>query len=210
MNYIEVNQNKKTQCISHRHVDIYNNVGIQGPSGQKGLTPYINDDGYWCIGDDVTEYKAVGIAPRIGEDGYWYIGDENTGFSAQGLKGDKGDKGEKGDKGDVGYTPYIKDGEWWIADTNTHYKVGVTEEDITVVEFFDKFSDFPENGNVKHLYCSKDNGKLFRFDVDTNSYIRFNQLTTKEESVEVVKLISNALDKNNNLLKLKIDGNVWW
>lgn len=46
----------------------------------------------------------------------------------QGEKGDKGDtgpqgeKGEKGDAGDNGQTPYIKDGYWWIGNTNTGVK----------------------------------------------------------------------------------------
>ena len=31
-------------------------------------------------------------------------------------------KGDKGDKGDDGQTPYIKDGYWWIGDTNTNVK----------------------------------------------------------------------------------------
>ena len=55
-----------------------------------------------------------------------------------GTKGDKGDtgaqglpgvQGEKGDQGIAGLTPYIKDGNWWIGDTDLGVKAEA--EDLT-------------------------------------------------------------------------------
>ncbi len=136
--------------------------GDPGAAGADGETPYIKD-GYWWIGETNTNVKAegakgdkgdtgdkgetgakgdkgdTGAAGADGEtpyikDGYWWIGETNTNVKAEGAKGetgdkgDKGDTGAKGDKGDTGAagadgeTPYIKDGYWWIGETNTNVK----------------------------------------------------------------------------------------
>lgn len=65
---------------------------------------------------DTGEQGIQGIQGEKGDKG-------DTG--AQGLKDDKGDKGDDGDDGKNGadgQTPYIKDGYWWIGDTNTKVK----------------------------------------------------------------------------------------
>lgn len=54
-----------------------------------------------------------GITPTIEENGNWYLGDEDTGKPSRGEKGnpgDKGDPGEKGDPGPTGATPNIQIG----------------------------------------------------------------------------------------------------
>lgn len=63
--------------------------GEKGEQGENGLTPYINEDGYWCVGDSNTGIKAEGTpgaTPQI-INGYWYIGNENTGVLAKGTNG---------------------------------------------------------------------------------------------------------------------------
>lgn len=78
------------------------------PAGEKGMSPYIGDDGYWYVYDnDAAAYSrtdtfAGGEAPWIGDNGNWYIGATDTGVSATGPKGDAGPQGPKGDTGATG------------------------------------------------------------------------------------------------------------
>lgn len=92
----------ETKVVGRLDVNMASFVHVEG---KDGLTPYINELGYWQIGDVDTGIKAQGPQGVQG---------------VQGLKGDKGDKGdaftytdftteqlallkgEKGDKGDTG------------------------------------------------------------------------------------------------------------
>ncbi len=126
-------------------------------AGTDALQPNISPDGYWCIGDEKTEYRAwdtyevkdgkwyvngkvVGdatVVPHIGDssktpgevDGVWYIGDQNTGIKAEAVDG---------------ITPSInEDGYWVVGGTVTEYKAtGTTvaicdgsHEDLSAPEY---------------------------------------------------------------------------
>ena len=102
-------------------------VAPQGEPGEPGYTPQKNVD--YFDGED-------GNTPYIKE-GYWWIGETNTGVKAKGEDGTPGYTPVKGVDyfdGNPGYTPikgvdyfdgetpYIKDGYWWIGETNTGVK----------------------------------------------------------------------------------------
>jgi hypothetical protein len=102
----------------------HGNDGANGSNGSDGATPYIDEEGYWWIGDYFTGVNAYGIdgkdgvdgqngidgidgfSPYISETGYWVVmidGQEVvTPYSATGPQGPKGDKGDKGET--IGYT----------------------------------------------------------------------------------------------------------
>lgn len=50
------------------------------------------------------------------------ITDKNGTTTANVINGEKGEQGIQGENGADGKTPYIKDGYWWIGDTNTNVK----------------------------------------------------------------------------------------
>ena len=54
--------------------------GETGPQGEAGETPYINDDGYWVIGDTVTDVRAAGSVFSVDEEGYLCIDGVKTDF----------------------------------------------------------------------------------------------------------------------------------
>ena len=89
--------------------------GKDGQDGVDGQTPYIKD-GYWWIGDTNTNVKAEGIDGVDGTDGK----DGTNGTN--GKDGEDGKDGVPGKNGADGQTPYIKDGYWWIGNTNTNVK----------------------------------------------------------------------------------------
>lgn len=79
---------------------------IKGEKGDNGLTPFINDEGNWQIGEEDTGIKAAGtngingtngtngtngLTPYINDSGNWQIGDEDTGIQAAGVNGTNGD-----------------------------------------------------------------------------------------------------------------------
>ncbi|MBQ4092081.1 MAG: S-layer homology domain-containing protein [Firmicutes bacterium] len=88
------------------------NLGvIHGEDGKNGLTPYIDENGNWWIGEVDTGVKAIGadgkdgITPQLRiniETNEWEVSLDNgetwssTGVKATGAKGDKGDKGDPG------------------------------------------------------------------------------------------------------------------
>lgn len=55
-------------------------AGPQGPQGEPGDTPYINDDGYWVIGDEVTDIKAAGSVITVDSEGYLCIDGVRTDY----------------------------------------------------------------------------------------------------------------------------------
>lgn len=55
-------------------------TGPQGPQGEPGDTPYINDDGYWVIGDEVTDIKAAGSVITVDSEGYLCIDGVRTDY----------------------------------------------------------------------------------------------------------------------------------
>ena len=67
----------------------------------------------------------------------------------QGPKGDKGDKGDTGDAGIDGKTPYVKNGNWWIGDSDT----GITAEASNGIGVQNAYVD--EN---LHLWIELSNG----------------------------------------------------
>ncbi len=115
------------------------NLGeISGEDGENGLTPYIDGNGNWWIGETDMGVKAVGvdgITPqiRINEvTNEWEVSVDNgvtwvtTGVKAtgadgtQGVQGVQGIQGEKGEDGANGLTPFIgENGNWWIGEKDT-------------------------------------------------------------------------------------------
>ncbi len=122
--------------------------GTNGRDGKDGLSPYVGTNGNWWVGTTDTGVTAKGRDGRDGRDGtdgrtpvirdgHWWIGDTDTGIAAQGVRGEKGEKGDPGEKGKDGRdgkdgangrdgrdgtdgrTPFIRDGHWWIGDTDT-------------------------------------------------------------------------------------------
>ncbi len=85
------------------------NLGvIHGEDGENGLTPYIDENGVWCIGEINTGVKATGadgedgITPQLrinSETGEWEVSLDNginwetTGVAAAGEKGEAGEDG---------------------------------------------------------------------------------------------------------------------
>lgn len=59
-------------------------AGPQGPQGEPGDTPHINEDGYWVIGDEVTDIKAAGSVITVDGEGYLCIDGVSTGYKLSG------------------------------------------------------------------------------------------------------------------------------
>ncbi len=91
--------------------------GSDGLNGTDGKTPYVDEDGYWVIGETVTEHKAVGVDGLNGNNGkeielqkgenaiQWrYVGDTDWTdlVSLEAIKGDKGNDGQNGTNGTNG------------------------------------------------------------------------------------------------------------
>ncbi|MBE6536885.1 MAG: hypothetical protein E7673_02920 [Ruminococcaceae bacterium] len=96
-----------------------------GEEPEEIISPVaISPDGYWIIDGVKTEYRAVGLDGKDGADGQ--DGKDGT----NGTDGADGADGKDGTNGTDGLTPYIKDGYWWIGDTNLNVKAeGVDGED---------------------------------------------------------------------------------
>ena len=94
----------------------------EGPKGEDGDTPYIQDGTWWINGTDtgIQAVAADGVTPVIGQNGNWFVDGNDTGIQAEGQPGPAGD------------TPYIQDGTWWIDGTDTGIKA-VAEDGITPV-----------------------------------------------------------------------------
>ncbi len=80
--------------------------GVKGDKGDNGLTPFINDEGNWQIGNEDTGIKAEGVNGAKGDSAYdiavknGFDGDENAWLAS--LKGVQGEKGETGAAGKDG------------------------------------------------------------------------------------------------------------
>ena len=79
--------------------NIKGDQGLPGKNGNDGLTPFVGNNGNWCIGDTDTGVMARGtdgvngsdgITPHIDANGNWYIGTTDTGVRAEGINGDNG------------------------------------------------------------------------------------------------------------------------
>ena len=162
---------------------IGNVKGKDGYTPQKGTdyfdgkTPYINNDGYWCIGDNNTGVKAKGTDGVNGEtpyikDGYWWIGDENLNVKAQGEKGASVTITSKNESSvDGGYNTLIfSDGTSLTIRNGTKGQKGdgfsITKTYSSIAEMNAGYSSdgvpinsfvLIETGNVE----DKDNAKLF-------------------------------------------------
>lgn len=156
--------------------------------GEDGVTPtiLINSDGFWVINGTVTNVKAEAIDGTNGLDGAtWFVGEtfiENPKLNDLFLNKTTFDiyifdgtnwvlQGNiKGADGKDGDTPYIKDGYWWIGDTNTEIYAGSGESTITITE----------SGELLI------NGKV----VDTETNFTFDNLKISLDGYEIVKSVS--------------------
>ena len=132
--------------------------GDKGDTGAKGDKGDTGAQGLQGEKGDKGERGAQGAAGKDGKDGYtpvkgvdYFDGRNGTngkdGYTPikgidyfDGAKGDTGAKGDKGDKGadgvngvdgKDGLTPYIKDGTWWIGNTNTGVSVSGADVDLS-------------------------------------------------------------------------------
>ncbi len=113
--------NNADELLAHLTDGTIINLGvINGEDGENGLTPYIDENGNWWIGETDTGVKASGADGKDGIDGItpqlrintetneWEVSLDNgttwtsTGVVATGEKGDKGDQGEQGEQGEKG------------------------------------------------------------------------------------------------------------
>lgn len=153
MNYIDITENKKTHSIKNRIINIINREGIQGPKGQDGVTPHIDEEsGHWMIGDVDTNVDArgkPGSTPYLDDEFYWCIDGVRIGAKATRSIDDEAvcaiphidnenfhwmiggkDTGVSalGLKGDPGLTPRIENGRWYIGDTDTGVEAGLKKK----------------------------------------------------------------------------------
>ena len=84
-------------------------------NGTQSLGPIRGEKG--ADGKDGVGIKEV----SVGNDGYLYVTYTNSDEALK-IAYIKGDKGDKGDDGTDGKTPYVKDGNWWIGETDTGIK----------------------------------------------------------------------------------------
>jgi hypothetical protein len=141
--------------------------GPKGEKGDPGLTPTItiDDQGRWVINGVQTYVKAVGTNGFNGKDGTYIknayvddsgnllirLSDSSDPFVAGNVLGADGKDGKDGKDG---LTPDIRNGYWYLGDTNTQVKAyGIDGKDGTVptlsevnVNFFNS-SNEPPMGN---------------------------------------------------------------
>ena len=123
--------------------------GKDGQDGKDGITPIIKD-GYWYIGDLNTGIKAEG------SDGFSiYITDteqtveENISYTIVYFSDGTSIKipnGTNGQDGEDGLTPYIKDGFWFVGESNTGIKA--VGEDGVSISITDVKQEVGEDGNI--------------------------------------------------------------
>lgn len=92
---------------------------LTGAKGDDGLTPSINDQGYWVIGGTVTTVKAERDEVTIGANGNWFINGEDTTVPATGPQGDPGN------------TPEINDQGYWVVG-GTVTTIKAERDEITI------------------------------------------------------------------------------
>ena len=133
--------------------------GIQGEKGEKG---------------DKGDQGIQGVAGLDGRDGIDGKDGADGKDGVDGKDGEKGDKGEQGIQGVAGKdgkdgdTPYIKEGFWWIGDTNTHTSASTA----IFVATIDSYTVREYNNTVHTVGITEDNVKIvFYFTIDF-----FNQL----------------------------------
>lgn len=84
----------------------------------------LTDNGTQTVGPIRGEKGADGVGIKdvsVSDDGYLYVTYTDS-DEAQKIAYIKGDKGDPGQDGVDGKTPYIKNGNWWIGDTDTGIK----------------------------------------------------------------------------------------
>lgn len=113
--------NGQTLTIKNGSKGTQGETGVQGNQGEKGdagtpgengLTPFINAEGNWQIGNEDTGIQAAGANGINGDSAYdvakknGFLGTEEEWLASlkgeQGVQGIQGVKGDKGDKGDQG------------------------------------------------------------------------------------------------------------
>ena len=106
-----------------------------GTNGTNGNSPYINSDGYWCVGNQNTGVKAQGEDGKDGDDYVLTDADkQKIAEIAAELVGVPEGGGGSGEPGKDGITPHIgENGNWYIGETDTGVKaqgedgVGITD-----------------------------------------------------------------------------------
>ena len=135
--------------------------GTNGTNGTNGLTPYINGDGNWQIGNTDTGVKAAGVNGVNGDSAYdiavknGFDGSESEWLETlkgeqgeqgiQGIQGEKGETGAKGDKGDKGETGAQGVGVSKVEITNN--ELVITLSDKTVLNLGNIKGDKGEKGD---------------------------------------------------------------
>lgn len=227
MNRIDVTNNRTTHCVKNNVIIVKNREGLQGPPGRDGFTPYIdvdtghwfingedqhvdatgdgktpyvNDDGFWCLGDEVTPYKAQGqngLTPSIDPVTFhWMIGEYDTEIVA---------------KAEDGITPEIgENGNWWIGAVDTGvYARGLRPEDVPTLVYVNGLSDLPVVGTSKNLYILKDTNSIYYWDDDDSSYKSASTSSPFQNiTVTDAENIANALNSINYADKIVEELNI--
>lgn len=103
--------------------------GSPGEPGEDGITPHIGANGNWWVGENDTGYAASGkdgrgiegfsCEPSYEDGGVNVIAFRLTGGVEDSFEIRNGSKGNPGEPGEDGLTPFIKNGNWWIGETDT-------------------------------------------------------------------------------------------
>lgn len=205
----------------------------------------ISNDGYWVINGVKSEYQAVGtngtngtngtdgtngvdgVSPtvEISDDGYWVINGEKTNVKA---KGEDGANGTNGTNGIDGLTPYIKDGNWWIGETDTGVKAEASaNENAQGLDFYlkDDGTYAVAIGNAIYLsdivVPSSYNGRVVTEIADYGLFVenfisRLNSIVIPDSVISIGENAFYCCDRlkyitvgKNNTVYMDIDGNLY-
>lgn len=100
---------------------------MRGNKGEQGDTPYILE-GYWWIGEERMDAKAVGDVVSISTDGYWQINGVTTTYKAVAVDGKNGTNGTAGQDGESSIANLNVRGPWETGQTYVHLNVDGTTD----------------------------------------------------------------------------------
>lgn len=103
---------------------------LQGPKGDKGDSPYINNEGRWQVGDTDTGVKAQGETGATGPEG---PRGERGLQGVQGVKGDTGERGPRGLQGPAGSGFHIAKTYPSVKEMNENFTTDLTDGDWCVI-----------------------------------------------------------------------------
>lgn len=129
-----------------------------------------------------------GIVYTIGEDGYWYKDGEKTEWKA------------KGENGKDGLSPVIKDGYWWIGESNTGVKAigsnGLTPYIKNGSWWIGEGVDAEElgqaTGNAGHYYAPKVDGFFYKVDGMTGEETKTDLRWAPEEGNVITAAVTDG------------------